>query len=183
MVGENPEHGGHDRLERVGDPDTVRDGVEQMLADTKAMIADREQNGYETLLLSAGDTTPKNPTSGKTDEWGLTYIISGDKEESLLEFDSRADFDETIVYQKIQSNNVFIVIERIDTDQQLSLFISGTYRMQFASEMVRTSMERGEMHSHIKKLDGTSLVSYRYDEPEKFFPDPDRYYQFETNGQ
>lgn len=182
MVMINSDQEDPDDLDRIArSPDAVRDGWGRTIEDTRRMMTDREEDGYETLMLPAGDTTPKNPDSGETNEWGLSYTIPGNKAEPFLEFTERASFDETAVYQKAEGGNVFIVTECIDLNNKLSLFVIGAYQMRFASPMVRTAMDRGEMHTHIKKLDGTHLQTIEHRHPEAFFPNPNEFYAFETD--
>lgn len=182
MVRTDPETSDPSELDRIAAaPDAVREGWERTIEDTHAMMADREDDGFETLLLPAGDTTPKNPETGDTDEWGLSHLIPGNKVEPFEAFDARADYDETAVYQTELDGNVFIVTECIDLDNKLSLFIAAGYRINEATAMVRTAMERGEMRTHIKKLDGTKLRTIVHDDPGAFFPDPDHFYAYDTD--
>lgn len=182
MVRIDSGEGDPDELDRIARaPDAVRHGWERTIEDTEAMMADREADGYETLMLPAGDTTPKNPETGDTDEWGLTYVIPGNKAEPFLDFVERSEFDETAVYQNSLDGTVFVVTECIDVDNERSVFVVGGYRMRVAPPMVRTAMERGKMYTHIKKLDGTHLGTIEHDHPEAFFPDPEDFYAYETD--
>lgn len=172
-----------DEIDRVARaPDPVREGWEQTIKDVRAMMADREEDGYDTLMLPAGDTTPKNPETGDSEEWGLSYIIPGNKVEPLLEFIERGTFDETAVYQETSEGTVFIATECIDITEKHSLFVVGAYRMRIAPPLVRTAMEKNKMYTHIKKLDGTKLTTLEHNHPESFFPDPEEFYTFESEG-
>ncbi|WP_416838224.1 hypothetical protein [Haloferax sp. DFSO52] len=168
-----------DRIARS--PEVSREGWIQTVEDVQAMMADRENEGYETLFLPSGHTTPKNPESGETEEWGLSYIVPGNKVDPFIEFNERANFSETAVYQSTAGENVFIVTECIDPEAKLSLFIGGAYRIRFSPPMVRTAMEEGKMYSHLKRLDGTLIHTFEHEHPESFFPDPDQFYAYETD--
>lgn len=182
MVRIDSGEGEPDEIDRIASsPEAARDGWERTIEDAEAMVADREAEGFETLLVPAGDTTPKNPDTGDTDEWGLTYVVPDNERASLLDFLERADFDETLVYQRSLQGNVFIVTECIDADDELSLFLAGAYRMNVAPPMVRTAMDRGRMLSHVKTLDETHLHTIEHDDPESFFPDPEEFYAYETD--
>jgi len=74
-------------------------GLQQTIADMKAMAADREEAGYETLTVAAGDTTPKTPDTGESDEWGLSYVVPSNVEDEFVALYDRASFDEIGVYQ------------------------------------------------------------------------------------
>lgn len=168
-----------ERMARISQE--ARNGWGRMTEDMRAMAADREEAGYETLSVPAGDTTPKPPGSGDTDEWGLSYIIPGNKADDFLELYERADFDETGVYQASMSGISFIVTECLDHDEEIALFVAGSYRLQFAAPLVRTALERDRMFTHIKKLDGTHLGTIEHDDPDAFFPNPEEIYAYETD--
>lgn len=168
-----------ERMAQIGEE--ARNGWEQMIEDLRAMAADREDAGYETVILPAGDTAPKPPDSGDTDEWGLTYIVPSNRAEAFEELYERADFDETGVYQATTSGIRFVATECLDHDENIAVFVAGSYRLQFAAPLVRTALDRGEMYTHIKKLDGTTLATIEHDDPEAFFPDPERIYSYEVD--
>lgn len=172
-----------DDIDRIAsESDAVREFWELTLDDARAMMADRESDGYETLLLPSGDTTPKHPDSGDTDEWGLSYVLAGNTAEAFGEFSEGATFSETVVYQQSKGGNTFIVTECLDPEETKAMFIAGAYRMRFAPPMVHTALERDRMYSHLKTLDGTALTTIEHDDPDAFFPDPDAFYAYEVDG-
>ncbi|ACM55669.1 DUF7529 family protein [Halorubrum lacusprofundi] len=154
-------------------------GLQQTIADMKAMAADREEAGYETLTVAAGDTTPKTPDTGESDEWGLSYVVPSNVEDEFVALYDRASFDEIGVYQADAEGIRFIVTEYLDHDEQIAVFIAGTFRLQFAAPLARTALDRGHMYTHVKKLDGTHLGSIDHDDPDAFFPDPESVYAYE----
>ncbi|QGN05912.1 hypothetical protein Hrd1104_00455 [Halorhabdus sp. CBA1104] len=154
-------------------------GWEQTLQDAEAMARDRAANGFETLVLTSDDTTPKPPDSGEDEEWGLVYIVPSNQAGELESFADRATFEETVVYQATSSGHAFVVTECLDLDEQLALFVAGTYRMQHAPPLVRAALEREKMFTHVKQLDGTPVGTIEHDDPEQFFPDPEQFYAFE----
>jgi hypothetical protein len=182
MVNIDPGEGEPTDLDRIArSPDVAREGWQQTIEDVRSMMADREANGFETLFLPAGDTTPKDPESGDSKEWGLSYIIPGNKVDPFRTFFDRGDFSETAVYQNSEGGNVFIVTECIDPEANLSLFIAGTYRIRFAPPLVRTALDKDKMYTHIKKLDGTLLETIEHKHPKSFFPNPEDFYAYETD--
>ncbi|WP_135667422.1 DUF7529 family protein [Halorhabdus rudnickae] len=150
--------------------EAARSGWEQTLEDVAAMARDRASSGFETLILTSDDTTPKPPGSGEADEWGLVYIVASNQAEELLAFSKETDFDETVVYQASSAGHVFVVTECLDTERDRALFVAGTYRKQNASVLVEAALEREEMYTHLKKLDGTLLETIEHDDAEQFFP-------------
>ncbi len=157
----------------------AQSGWEQTIADMRRMAADRQDNGYETVAVPAGDTTPKPPTSGDTDEWGFSHVIPGNYAAEFTEMYEQADFEETGVYQAQIDGLAFLVTECLDHDEQIAVFIAGSYKLQFAAPLVRTAMDRGRMFTHVQKLDGTHLGTIEHDDPSAFFPDPEQIYAYE----
>ncbi|MCU4716664.1 DUF7529 family protein [Halapricum hydrolyticum] len=166
-----------DHLAQAGEQ--AQSGWEQTISDMRRMAADRADSGYEVLTIAAGDTTPKPPSAGETDEWGLSYIIPSNYADDFTDVYERATFEETGVYQADSTGFAFIVTECLDHDEEIALFIAGTYQLQFAAPLVRTAMDRGRMYTHVKKLDGTNLGTIEHDDPEAFFPHPERIYAYE----
>ncbi|CCQ33945.1 hypothetical protein HLRTI_002258 [Halorhabdus tiamatea SARL4B] len=155
--------------------DAAQSGWEQTLEDVEAMARDRAESGFETLILTSDNTTPKPPEADDTDEWGLVYIVPSNQAKEYEDFAEDVAFTETVVYQATSSGHAFVVTECIDPERERTLFVAGTYRLQHAAPLVEAALERGEMYTHVKKLDGTEVASIAHDDAEQFFPDPDEY--------
>ncbi len=159
----------------------ARTGWQQTLEDLEAMAADREESGFETLRVTSDDTTPKPPSASEDGEWGFVYIVPSNQAEEFEAFAERGAFDETLVYQAESAGNAFVVTECLDTDEDLVLYVAGTYRMQHAPALVEAALDRDKMFTHIKTLDGTTIGTIEHDDPEKFFPDPERYRAYDVD--
>ncbi|MDZ7746445.1 MAG: hypothetical protein U5K28_07995 [Halobacteriales archaeon] len=181
MVETNPNESldAHDRAARG--TDAVKDAWQRTIEDTRAMAADREEAGYETLVLFADDTAPAIPAHGDDDDdsWGFSYLVPQSDREAFTEFVADAAFDETGVYQATEQGDVFMVVECIDLDAERVLFIASAYKMRTAVELVRTAMDRDEMYTHVRDLEGNIVGTIHHDDPEGFFPNPDDYYAFD----
>ena len=181
MVETNPDEtpDAHDRAARG--TDAVKDAWQRTIDDTRAMAADREEAGYETLVLFADDTAPATPEHGDEDDdsWGFSYLLPKNDRAEFVDFVADAEFDETGVYQAREQGDVFMVVECIDMDAERVLFIASAYQMRTAIELVRTAMDRGEMYTHVRDLQGEIVGTIHHDDPSGFFPNPDEYYAFE----
>ncbi len=152
----------------------ARDGWKRTLEDVEAMLNDRQAAGYETLFVPGANTAASAPDTGETDEWGLSYIVGSEKAEEFLAFYKETDFDETAVYQAVSTGYAFVVTELIDHDTDHILFVAGSYQLRFAGPLVRTATERGEMQTHLRTIDGTTLAVIEHDDVDAFFPEPQR---------
>lgn len=161
--------------------DDLKSGWEQTIHDARAMATDREENGFDTLVIPAGDTSPIAPDAGESDEFGLSYIIPGNKAEPFLDRYEGGEFTETAVYQMNANGYIFIITECIDLDSETVIFIAGSFEMRHAASMVRTAVNQGKMHTLVKKLDHTRLGTFEHDDVSAFFPNPDEYYAYETD--
>lgn len=152
------------------------------LSDMQAMAEDRENKGFETLTIPAGDTTPLSPAMGEHDTWGLSHVVPGDDAEAFEAVSEPGAFEETAVYQLSAGGFVFLVTECIDLVDDVVVFIAGSYDMRHAAGLVRTAMERGTMYTHVKTLDHTQVGTIEHDDPSDFFPDPEAFYAYGRGG-
>jgi len=158
---------------------TVKDGWQRTLEDMAAMAANREDKGFQTLTVPAGDTAPEPPHAGEDDRWGISFVVPGNKADRLAEFHRTCEFEDVGVYQAAGSGQVFLVVELVDPDDSVAVFLAGHYEMRHAPDLVRTATEEGVMFVHAQTLDGTHLASVRHDDPYDFFPDPDEFLAYE----
>ena len=165
----------------VQNSDALKSGWQQTIHDAQAMAANREENGFDTLVIPAGDTSPIAPDVGESDEFGLSYIIPGNKADSFLDHYEGGEYTETGVYQMNDNGHTFIITECIDLDSEMVIFIAGSFETRHAASLVRTAVDEGAMFTHVKKLDHTRLGTFEHDDVSAFFPDPDEYYAYETD--
>lgn len=151
---------------------------EQMIADMNTMVANREERGYETVTLPASDTTPKPPSSGDSDRWGLSYVLASNFAERFTSGLPDTTFDETGAYWADADGNRYVVTECLDHDASLALFVAGAFQLQFAAPLVETAVDREKMYTHLRKLDGTHLGSIEHDDAEMFFQNPAALYSY-----
>jgi len=172
---------GPETSERVAEhSEELKSNWERTLHDMEAMAADRESEGFETLTIPAGDTTPLSPDTGD-DTWGLSHVVPGDDAADLEALFDPGAFEETAVYQLTSGGFAFVVTECIDLVDEVVVFVAGSYDMRHAAGLVRTATDRGEMYTHVKTLDHTHVATFEHDDPVAFFPDPDEFYAYELN--
>ncbi|WP_123537202.1 DUF7529 family protein [Halosimplex salinum] len=170
-----------DRKEVVADhSEELKSDWQRALSDMQAMAEDREEQGYETLAIPAGDTTTLSPDMGDDDRWGLAHIVPNNYADDFEALYDESSFDETAVYQLESGGFAFLVTELIDHDAEVVVFIAASYDLRFAAGLVRTAMERDEMYTHVRTLDHTNLGTVHHDDPEAFFPDPEAIYAYDV---
>jgi len=180
-----PHHAGGrddvDRKEVVAEhSEELTSNWERALEDMQAMAEDREDQGYETLAIPAGDTTTLSPSMGEDDDWGLSHVVPNNFAEDFEAIFETFSLDETAVYQMESGGFVFVVTECIDHDEEVVVFVAGSYDMRFSAGLVRTAVERGEMHTLVKTLDGSVLGTFDHDDPAAFFPEPEQFYAYDV---
>lgn len=169
-----------DRIPQASGP--TQEAWEQTLEDMAAMARDREERGFETLQIPAGDTTPKSPAAGDTDRFGLSYVVPSDVAGQFQSYAETGSFTETAVYQVAEAGHVYIVTECVDVESGVVVFVAGTYQMRHAPALVRTATERGRMYTHLRTLDGTHLGTIEHEDVSAFFPEPEAFYAYEHDG-
>jgi len=182
MVNQTPGDGTPSDAERLTQTsDEAKSGWEQAVEDMQAMAADREEKGFETLTIAAGDTSPVSPQAGDSEDFGLSYIIPGNKVEAFEDLYLGNDFTETGVYQTSSGGHVFIVTECIDLEAKAIIYIAGAYQMRHAAGLVRAATDRGKMYTRLKTLDHTEVGVFEHDDVSAFFPNPDDFYAYEVS--
>jgi hypothetical protein len=154
--------------------DRHKDAWGRTLDDATDLAEERAEAGWETLVIPAGHTAPENPDTGDTGRWGMAHVIPGNKAD---EFESLSDgnFDSYDVYRAETEGREFIVTELLDAAGELAVFVVGTYELRFADVLIETAMEEDKMHTHLQRLNGTHVASVEHEDPEKFFPNVDRF--------
>ena len=185
--------------------DRHRDAWEATLEDTEGLAAQRREQGYETLVIPAGDTAPQAPDHGEYDRFGLVHVIPGnfaDDFETLTD----GDFSAYDCYRAESDGRVFLVTEllqepedgeetdgdaddageaeTVDADDgtadgsatdRVAVYVVGTYELRHAGDLIETAVERSLMYTHLERLDGSHVASVVHEDPEKFFPHVDRF--------
>lgn len=161
--------------------DVLHVGWEQAVQDMRAMAADRENKGYETLTIPSGNTAPISPSQGNDKRFGFSHLVDRADGQDFLELYEGSNFTDTGVYQVADGGHVFLVTEHIDYDNDAVIFIAGTYRMIDAADLVRAATSRGKLFTYVRKLDRTILGTFQHEDVSAFFPDSEIYYSYEPN--
>jgi hypothetical protein len=144
----------------------------ETLEDMWAMADELDAEGWDTLSVAADHTGPEGPEHGETDRFGLVYVIPGNEAESF-EATATGSFPRYDVFRQEVNGRVFVVTELLDPETETAILVAGNFWRHETDPLVAAVREAGEMYTHVQKLDGTQLGSFRHDEPAKFFPELD----------
>lgn len=141
----------------------------ETLRDVEAIATDLRAEGFDVLTLQAGDTAAETPDVG-TDRFGLSYVVPGNQADQFTDAFAAIDSPQYQVYRQEIGGNVFIVTQISDTDAEQAILIAGVYRKQYEAALVRAASDADEMFTHVQRLDGTHLGSFKHEDWNMFFP-------------
>ncbi|WP_433628795.1 DUF7529 family protein [Halomicrococcus sp. NG-SE-24] len=181
-----PEAGdeGPDYAERIAaNADVEKDAWQRTLDDMEATAEELEAEGWDVVAIPASHTAPEHPEAGDSDRFGFVYVIPDNYVDEFTEAFEAGSFPKYRVYRNEMGSRVFQLTEFLDPESETVILVAGTYEMMHAPALVKTAMREDEMYSHVQTLDETVHGSFRHDDYEKFFPDPQRYedYVVEAN--
>lgn len=145
------------------------DAWRRTVTEMQSIASSLEADGWETATIRAGNTAPEPPELGDTGRFGFVFTVPGTEEQAIERVIADADVEEYSVYRRVFDSTAFIVVELVAPDPRRALLIAGAVDTDDAAELESAAMERGEMYTHIRLLDGTELGSVRHDEPAAFF--------------
>lgn len=171
---------GQKRLEEMtSDVPPKKQAWAQTIEDMQALAEEREDQGWSTVTITAGDTGTEGLDSNADPEdddvrYGFVHVIP-DNEAEEFEAAFREDgFPRYDVYRAEIEGRVFFVTEFQDPETETVIFIAGSFLRHFANPLVNAAREHGKLYSHVQTLDTTHLGSFEHDGYEKFFPEADR---------
>lgn len=151
--------------------DLHRDAWEQTIADARELAAEREDEGWETVLIPAENTATEPPGVGETDRYGLVHVIPDNYAEDFQSFFDRGNYSAFDVYRAEVSGRVFLVTELLAPDEELAIIIFANYVLRDAQELIKTVLDSETMYTHVRAYAGEHLGSFEHEEYEKFFPE------------
>jgi hypothetical protein len=165
-----------DEAERVAAlADRHRDAWERTLEDAQSLAENRaEEEGWDTLVIPAGDTAPETKEAGKFGRFGLTHVIPSNFADDMAEL-TDGDFSGYDAYRAESDGRVFLVTELLSPEEEVAIYVVGTYELQNAGDLIQEAAENGVMYTHLQRLDGTHVTSVAHEKPEKFFPNMEQF--------
>ncbi|WP_132059226.1 DUF7529 family protein [Halorussus amylolyticus] len=155
--------------------DVHKNAWQRTIEDMQTMADDLEAEGWDVLPIGAGHTAPTNPDAGETDRFGLVHVVPGNKAEAFADAVETGKFPKYQVFRNEMQGRVFLVTQLLDPDTEQAILIAGNFEVRHAAGLVKNALEEDVMYTHVQKLDKTHLGSFRHDDVEKFFPNPEKY--------
>jgi hypothetical protein len=155
--------------------EAVQNAWQATIDDMEGMAAQLDEKGWTTIAIAADDTIPTSPNAGETDQYGFDYVIPDNLASAFSEtfnqgHEEGGGFDEYEVYRSEADGRVFQVTVFYDELTANTILLAGTYELMNAEDLMRTTIERNEIYTHVQAPDGTDLGSFRHEGWEHFFP-------------
>ena len=150
---------------------TPNEGWSLLLEEMDEMALELETEGWETLTIPAGDVAAVISESSPVDEHGYVYVIPGnaaDRFESLFISDG---FPVTEVFQQTTANHLFLLTVFKDTATNTAILLSGVLEPSTLAQCRNRAEKTGTMYTHICRINGTHLGSFKHDDWAPFFPE------------
>jgi hypothetical protein len=148
----------------------VNDGWERTLATATEMEADLAADGWSVVTVRAVHTAPVPPSHGATDRFGYVYTAPGDVASAFTDAVASGTFDEYEVFSRRVGDVLFCLTRVTDVDRAIAVLLVGAIDLSQARALMQTVHERGELYSHVERLDGTLLGSFHHPDPEPLLP-------------
>lgn len=140
------------------------------LEDMDATADELEAEGWETVRIPAGDTGPLGADEGADDRFGLVYVVPGDRADAVEAAVDAGSFPTFEVYRAERDGQVYLVTVLFSPETETAVLVAGQFELRRAAGCVEAAVENDEMWTHLVRLDGTPVASFRHDDYEKFFP-------------
>lgn len=146
------------------------DGWARTLRTATEMAAELRDDGWEVVTVRAGHVEPELPRHGD-DGVGFVYVAPGEVADPLAAAVERGAFESYEVFSRTTGSDLFALTRVTDPERELAVLLVGTVDLARAPSLPSIARERGEMHSHVRLLDGTQVASFVHDDPDAFFPE------------
>lgn len=137
---------------------------EHTLEEAQRIRDERREDGWEAEFVMAAHTDTVTRDMKDHDRFGLMHIIPANYQDAFTGMYDEEAFTEYLAYGNAVNGIMYVVIDLIDPERERSLLIPCEYDMTMADGMVSNAMEEGALYSYFKKIDGTILGRFRYEE-------------------
>jgi hypothetical protein len=167
--------------------DAKRDAWQRTIDEMRAIAEELDADGWAVTTAGADHTAPEPPDAGPEGRYGLVHVVPGNVAEDVRDALSRAAGEDALdasegagreldafgryeVFRKEVGNDVFQVTVLFDDDTETALLLAGSYELTYVEGLLRAAVERDAVYTHVQTLDGTTVASFRHEDPSLFFP-------------
>ena len=152
------------RVDRQRDPDGQKSAAwSRTLSEMDEIAADRREAGWDVLTVRASQTDTVSESMGDDDDYGFYHYLPKSDGEAFERFYDD-NFSEYLAYGSAIGRLRFLVIELLDPDRERAVAMACWYDSAFANGMIRSADQEGRLYSYMKRIDGTVLGTFEYEE-------------------
>lgn len=151
----------------TGGDETVWERVREEAA---ALAAELRADGWDVSLVRADHVAAIEPGDSTARE-GLVYTVPDSVGETLPALVDGGSFDRYEVFRTVAGGDLYLVTRLRDEETGRGVVLAGAVGLDQVSGLADAARERGELHTHVRLLDGTHLATFRHEEPAHFFPE------------
>lgn len=141
------------------------------LREMEAVSAELSEDGWDTLASPAGDTAAIPPDDDRGLDPGFAHVVPDDDADAFVEWFAPDNFEQTRVFRAAAGGQVFLLTAMLDEPSGRAILIAGATDSASLPPVRAAAEETGTTHSHVLRVDGTHLGSFRHADPDPFFPD------------
>ncbi|MEZ3164158.1 hypothetical protein ABNG03_08425 [Halorubrum sp. RMP-47] len=141
------------------------------LREMKALSAELSEDGWDTLASPAGDTAAIPPDDDRRLDPGFAHVVPDDDADTFVEWFDPDGFERTRVFRAATPDRLFLLTVMMDEPSARAILIAGAIDRSSLPPVRATAEETGVTRSHVLRVDGTHLGSFRHADPDPFFPE------------
>lgn len=145
-------------------PQAVAERWEELLGDADEIAEEYVEDGWEALVVHAGDVTPRTG-----DPFGLDVLAPGDEFEALEELVEDVTFDTSHVYRREEGGARFLIVAVEAREDEVAVVVPAFLALADEGELRSTAIAEGVMYTHVRPLSDDARVTFTHDDPELFF--------------
>lgn len=152
-------------------PGDSPDAWTRTLREMEAISAELSDDGWETLASPAGDTAAIPPSDDRRLDPGFAHVIPDDDADRFTEWFTPDGFAETRVFRATTADRLYLLTVVLDEPSDRAILVAGVTETSSLPPVRSAAEDAGVTHSHVLRVDGTHLGSFRHADPDLFFPE------------
>lgn len=130
-------------------------------------------DGWDAVVVRAGNVAPVVPEDRDDDRFGLTYLAPDGVAESLPAAIEGASLEQSTVFTQQVGTDHFLLTRVSDPNARVAVLLVGAVDLSqpAVDDLASLATDRGHLYSLVELLDGTHLATFRHDHPADFLPE------------